>query len=327
MNASRWLLVGLAAALVSTAPIAAQNQPVTEPAATSPETFGLEQLRSERMTVPVSIGGRGPYRFIVDTGSERTVIARELASALGLGAGRTATVHSMTEVSQISTVVIPELEVGRRTVSDIHAPALARHYLGAEGLLGVDSLRNQRVDLDFLRNEMTVVPTRSPEARWSDDTIVITARNRFGHLILVDASFEGERVWVIVDTGAQVTVGNSALRRRLERRGRLGRLHNMELVSVTGGTITAEYSIAQRIRIGGAEINQLPVAFADVQPFRQLRLTSRPAILLGMDALQLFERVSFDFARREVRMQFPGRSTRNLDTRVAGRQAPLPIAS
>ncbi len=329
MISSRWLLACLTAVVGAAAPIEAQNPaPVPTPAVpaaaapSSAETINLQQLQTDRMTVPVSIGGRGPYRFIVDTGSERTVIARELARDLGLGAGRTATVHSMTEVSEIATVVIPALEVGRRTVNDINAPALARQYLGAEGLLGVDSLRSQRVELDFVRQQMTVVPSRSPTARWADDTIVVTARNRFGHLILVDAQFEGERVWVIVDTGAQVTVGNNALRRRLERRGRLGAMHPMELVSVTGGSIMAEYSIARRIRIGGAEINSLPVAFADVQPFRQLRLLDRPAILLGMDALQLFDRVSFDFASRQVRMQLRGVSLLGGDTRVARRETP-----
>ena len=172
------LLVALAAAA---APILAQDQ-IAATVPDVPETLQLELLRTDRMTVPVSVDGRGPYAFIVDTGSERTVIARELAAHLGLGAGTTATVHSMTEVSRIATVVIPALEVGRRTVSDIHAPALARNHLGAEGLLGVDSLRSQRVELDFVRRQMTVVPSRSPQPRWDDDAIVITARNRFGHL-------------------------------------------------------------------------------------------------------------------------------------------------
>jgi hypothetical protein len=36
----------------------------------------------------------------------------------------------------------------------------------------------------------------------------------------------------------------------------------------------------------------------------------RPALLLGMDALMLFDRVSVDFAKREVRMLRPGRSER-----------------
>ena len=310
---SAWLLAGMAACLGG-ATVPVQE---SEPSPQLADTFELERIASERYTVPVNISGRGPYRFIVDTGSERTVISRELADNLDLGAGPTAIVHSMSEVSRIATVVIPGLEVGRRTVARIHAPAIERRTLGADGLLGVDSLHSQRVELDFLRREMTVTPSREPEEHWPADTIVVTARSRFGHLLLVDASFEGERVYVIVDTGAQVTVANNALRRRLERKHRLGALRRIELISVTGGIVAAEYTTARRVRIASAEISNLPVAFADVQPFRQLRLLNRPAILLGMDALQMFERASFDFATRQVRLLVPDRSERRPATQVA----------
>lgn len=318
----------LAALLAAPAPA----QEVAPTAAGEPqieliEQIDLDQDRTERMTVPVRIEGRGPFSFIVDTGSERTVISRELAEELGLDPGRTATVYSMTEVSRIGTVVIPELEVGRRTVSDIHAPALDRRDLGAEGLLGLDSLQSQRVVLDFVRGEMTVAPSRREEGRWPEGTIVVNARSRYGHLMLVDASFDGERIYVIVDTGAQVTVANNALRRRLERRHRLGALHPVQIISVTGGTIDAEYGIARRITIGGAGIRNLPVAFADVHPFHQLDLLDRPAILLGMDALQLFDRVSFDFANRRVRLLLPETSGLEREVRLAlVRPGPRPAA-
>ena len=43
------------------------------------------------------------------------------------------------------------------------------------------------------------------------DAIVVTARNSAGRLILSDARIDGRRVDVIVDTGAQTSVGNPAL--------------------------------------------------------------------------------------------------------------------
>ena len=315
-----WLAAALAALSLA---LPAGAQPVAPPAPPEPavaETIATGTDYTARMTVPVSIGGRGPYGFIVDTGSERTVISRELAERLELDPGRTATMYTMTEVSRVGTVVIPRLEVGRRTVSEIHAPALSRRNLGAEGLLGVDSLQSQRVELDFVRQEMKVVPSRRREERWPGDSIVVTARSRYGHLMLVDASFDGQRVFVIVDTGSQVTVGNNALRRRLARRGRLGPLQPIELVSVTGNVITAEYGIARELRLGDAGITNLPVAFAEVHPFRHLDLTDRPAIMLGMDALQLFDRVSFDFANRRVRFLVPDPAQANPQTRMAEAQ-------
>jgi predicted aspartyl protease len=280
---------------------AAEPVPEAQPA----ETLGLAEMATQRMTVPISIGGRGPYRFIVDTGSERTVVSRELAERLGLAAGAPVTVHSMTEVSRVETALVPAMQVGRRIVHGIEAPVLGERALGADGLLGVDSLAAQRVELDFRTNEMTVTRSERRRERWHGDAIVVTARSRFGHLILVDASFDGERVWVILDTGAQVSIANEALRRRLVRRGRLGETVPIEVMSVTGGRRLVDYGVARRVRIGAAEIANLPVGFADVDPFRKLGLLDRPAILLGMDALQLFERVSMDFATREVRLGMP----------------------
>ena len=317
---------GMAAALALAAGTAAQEPAgPPEPEIRIAETLDLGVDRTQRMTVPVNIAGQGPYSFIVDTGAERTVISRELADRLNLDPGRTAMVYSMTEASRIETVVIPALEVGQRTISEIHAPALARRDLGAEGMLGVDTLRSQRVDLDFVRAEMTVTQSRRPPERpWPSDTILITARSRYGHLLITDASFDGQRIVVIIDTGSQTTVANSALRRRLERRGRLRAMRPIELLSVTGGRLDAEYGFAREVQLGGALIRNLPVAFADVPPFRQLGLADRPAILLGMDALRLFDRVSLDFANRRVRLEMRDSSSLHRDIRVAARGRPIP---
>lgn len=305
-RASSLYLTGLAACLAWAGSLSAQEAaPPAISEQVDAETLAWLNDATQRMTVPVSIDGRGPYRFIVDTGSERTVISSELARDLGLAPGRTALVHSMTEVSHIPTVVIPEMEVGARRTTDIHAPALPRLNLGAAGMLGSDSLQRQQVEFDFIRREMTVSTARRRMQSWPEGTIVITARNRLGRLVLVDASVDGQRVHAIVDTGAEYTIANDALRMQLQRRGRLDDVRTVELVSVTGGQFTAEYTIARRLRIGGIDIERLPIAFAAVHIFRQLDLEDRPAILLGMDALRLFDRVAVDFANRRVRFLAP----------------------
>lgn len=318
---SRLWFAGITAALALSSPLRGQDQPAAQAAPVldeqTAETLDYGIDAHTRMTVPVNIGRHGPYNFIVDTGSERTVISSELARSLDLGPGRTVTVHSMTEVSRIPTVIVPALRVGQRTMDDIHAPALSRRNMGAPGILGVDTLQRQRVVFDFDRQEMTIMPSRRADPRWPEGEIVITARSRFGRLMLIDAEVDGQRVYVIVDTGAQITIGNEALRRALERRHRLGPMVPVRVVSVTGGEFTADYTLARRIRIGGANIANLPIAFADVHPFRQLQLIDRPAILLGMDALQLFDRVSVDFANRRVRLLLPDSSLNGAVVRLA----------
>lgn len=307
----RLVALPILAGLAGASPLSGQQQAASAVPEAGPGTvldYGHD--RSERMTVPVSIGGRGPYAFIVDTGAERTSIAEELAEDLKLGAGTRARLHSMTEVSRIQTVLIPALEVGGRSIRGINAPALERRHIGAEGILGVDTLQTQRVSFDFARRQMTVTLSRKREETWPDDTIVITAKNRLGHLVMVDAAVDGQKVWVILDTGAETTVANSVLRRKLERRGKLRASWPIELQSVTGGRMAADQSSVRKIRLGGVDINNMPVAFADVHPFRKLGLMKRPALLLGMDALRMFERVSVDFPNRRVRLLPPGSAER-----------------
>jgi predicted aspartyl protease len=318
------MLALIAAGLVPAMALVAQVPDAAVPSAPDEPNLLLDygSDASHRMTVPVSIEGRGPYSFIVDTGAERTVISQELARDLALAPGQPARMHSMTEVSDIGTMLIPSLRIGKKRVGEIHAPALARRNLGAEGILGVDTLQTQRVVFDFQRQEMAITPSRKIEIKWPEGTIVVTAKNRFGHLVLVDASVEGQKVYAIVDTGSQVTVGNNALRRKLQRKQRLGTLRQVELVSVTGGTVIVEQAKIGKMHIGGVEINDLPIAFADVHPFRKLELVDRPAILLGMDALKLFDRVSVDFANRRVRLLRPDRSELRSETRMAARPAP-----
>jgi predicted aspartyl protease len=269
------------------------------------DVLSFKNDANDRMTVPVSITGTGPYRFLVDTGAERTVIARELADRLDLGAGGEIRVHSMTEASDIGTAIIPHLQISKSSMTDVRAPALPAANIGAAGMLGVDSLKSQRVLIDFDKQTMSVTPSAKKQAYWGPDTIVVIGRSLYGRLILMDARLDGEKIIVVVDTGSELTIGNNALRQRLVAKKKMRPTVPIELESVTGGKMTADYTTVRDIRLGDAIISNFPVGFAEVHPFERLRLTDRPAILLGMDALRLFKRVSVDFERKQVRLLGP----------------------
>ena len=298
----------IAAALLISLSAAGLSQPAdpdVAPEAVGGEEIGFGQDKRSRMTVPISIDGKGPYDFLIDTGAERTVISSELAQKLALLEGKVARMHSMSGVGDVSTVIIPQLLVSKRAVAGIHAPALKEANIGASGMLGIDSLQSQRVVFDFAKEKMTVTPSDTPQRRLDPNEIVVTARSRFGRLVLVNARLDGEKLMVVLDTGSEVTIGNEALRKKLVGKRKLRETVPIDLVSVTGGTIRADYTHATRIQIGGVLINELPVAFAEVHPFKQLELSNRPALLLGMDALRLFERVSVDFTNKKVRFFSP----------------------
>lgn len=279
------------------------------PAQGSPEApasvIKLGFNETDRMTVPIHIAGLGPYAFIVDTAATGTVISRELASALKLKPVGRVRMLSLTGLNEVMQVHVPGLTFGAGEARDVRAFTLSEADMGGPGILGIDALRNQRVLLDFKARTLAV--TKAPR-RWSDEgdpnAIVVIARRKLGQLILADSTVDGEKIDVIVDTGAQVSLGNDALRRRLMRQGSRYKITPISLISVTGGILNADYTRVDQLRIGRAALIGMPIAFADAYPFRRLKLR-KPALLLGMDALRMFARVTVDFANRRASFVLP----------------------
>jgi len=272
--------------------------------------------------VPVTINGGGPYHFVVDTGAERTVISRELADRLVLARAKPVTLLSVTGLDEVETAMIPELRLaaGRTRMADVTAPLLSENNLGAAGMLGIDSLQAKRVVMDFRAMRMSISDApRAAEVQ--SDEIVVTARRRLGQLIMVDADADGQKINVIIDTGSAVSIGNPKLREKLLRRGRLGAVTRIDITSVTGGKAAADYMQVRNVRIGGVTLKDLPIAFADPQIFHRLGFENKPAMLLGMDTLQLFDRVSIDFANRNVRFVLKGSAMEAPLPRLAARAA------
>ncbi|MCF2513862.1 aspartyl protease family protein [Sphingomonas sp. G124] len=264
----------------------------------------------DRMTVDVSVGGRGPYRFLVDTGSERTVISRQLAQRLQLESGKDAILHSVVGVNDVSTVFIPRLQVSNSIISVVDAPALEASNIGADGMLGIDSLRSQRVLFDFKAKTMSITPSKRPLERLDGETIVVRARARHGRLIFSQAQIDGQKVTVIIDTGSQVTIGNFALQRSLMKRRSWSVPSAVTIESVTGEVLNARVSNVKQLELGGIRVDDLAVAFADAHIFKQLDLQHQPALLLGMNAMRAFDRISIDFESKKVRFVLPGTSMR-----------------
>ena len=321
MLLSHWLTVGL---IMASTPIAAEPQPLAvevRPSdsidrTTTTQDIAIRSDGADRMTVPVSVSGRGPYQFLVDTGSERTVISRELANQLRLVSGRSAILHSVMGANDVATVHIPNLKVSSNTISVVDAPALGASNIGADGMLGIDSLRSQRVLFDFKAKTMSITPSSQQVEPLDGDTIVVRARSRNGRLIFTQAKIDGRRITVIVDTGSQVSLANLALQRTLTKRGHSLLPQTVMIESVTGEQMTAGVTRVPEIELGGVKLKDLSIAFADAHIFKQLDLEDRPALLLGMNALRAFDRISIDFAAKKVRFVLPGTSMRN-EVRIA----------
>lgn len=256
---------------------------------------------STRMNVAVRINGKGPFRFVVDSGADTSVVGVRRARDLALPSGTPVTLHGTTASSQVDRVLVDDLDLGQTTLHDLQLPVLEDRNLGAEGLIGIDALVEQRLMLDFESHTIRIEDAHTPAQRLDGD-IVVTARRHRGQLILTQARANGKPVDAVIDTGSEVTIGNMALREQLFRRNKEA-FTTVEATGVTGVTVKLQMSRIAELRLGSVVFRDVPVAFADVPPFAVFGLADHPSLLLGTDLMETFRRVSLDFRSRKVRFQ------------------------
>ena len=251
---------------------------------------------STRMTVDVRVNGRGPYRFVVDSGADSSVVGVRIARDLQLPLGAPTILHATTDSARVDTVRVAELQLGSSTINDLELPALREADLGGEGMIGIDALVQQRLMMDFEKRTIKAEDASTP-AKLMAGEIVVTARRRRGQLILTEVTAAGLPVEAVIDTGSEITIGNLKLRDKLIR-GNRRKFVNVPATGVTGVTMNLQVARVDELRVGSITLRNVPIAFADLPPFEVFGLNKEPSLLIGTDLLENFRRVSLDFKAR-----------------------------
>lgn len=296
-----------AAAVLGIAPLLAANSgnfpqpdPVPAEAEVPPDVLQAQRDRYERLTIPVTIDGTGPYRFMVDTGSQATVVSRTLSEQLQLPPLGKATLVAMGSRREVDLVELSGLEFAGRLFDNLQAPLLEAHNVGADGILGLDSLQDMRVLIDFKEDRLLVADADSLGGNRGYE-IVVRARKRLGQMIITDARIDGIKTAVIIDTGAQNTVGNLALKSKLRAKGDV----QVQSTDVNGVQVYGNLGFARKMTIGGLDMTGIPLTFSDSPAFDALGLDTKPALILGMRNLQNFERIAIDFSTGRILFDVP----------------------
>ncbi len=313
-DGSRRDFLTLAAALAALAPLGARAQSASassssassEPAPGDTVTE-ITSLRtrsdSTLLAAEVKVNGK-PYRFIVDTGAERSVVSDTLANELGLPKVGRANVQGVIRNIATDLVSVKQLDYGSFSKQDMVMPIIPRVLLKADGFLGLDVINNTRVTFDFRHQELRIERSKSYFGPERSDTqiIVIHAPGKAGRLRSNQCTVDHVHAVAFIDTGAEVSIGNKALQNALKPDTH-PELTPVTLTGVTGGEAVGRLVPIKQIKIEELLFTDGNIVISDAPNFDDWGLSDKPAVLIGMDYMRQFASVAIDYRRKEIRFE------------------------
>lgn len=252
-----------------------------------------------RVVTSVMIDGRGPFRFIIDTGANESTISPKLAVALGLApsAAKAIQVAGVTGTAIVPSVPVASLRAGALLIAHSQLPVISSPVMaGADGILGAAGLSQDSLLVDFLHN--TVVIRGAEHAAVPLGYARVRATRLRGGLLSVPGEVGNVPVDAIIDTGSPQTLGNMALYQALYSKARAGGVASV--YGVTKQVQPGNVQVAPMVDLGAIRIGNAVLVFGDFPIFKVWRLTAHPAIILGMDVLGTVDAFTIDFRHAEI---------------------------
>ncbi len=294
---ARWVAAaGLFAVLLAALPLAHAADRFDA----RPVLVELDSDPYRRPLVAVTINGQGPFDFILDTGANRTSVSPRLAQELGLVTDHRREIDGVTGPAIVDIVMLDRLEAGALRLDAVAAPVVNQHILGSTyGLLGVDALAGLRVAFDFNADTVEIgesgAPLGSERGGASDGAQVLSSGLAQTTMRIGDLD-----IAAIIDTGADATLGNPALRDAIgAQRWRDWRRFDADILGASETVVRGEVAVMRNLRLGQTRFLRAPVVVADLHVFRVLNI-SAPAMVLGMDILEHAETLVIDYGTGEV---------------------------
>lgn len=255
-----------------------------------------------RVVASVMVDGKGPFRFVVDTGANHSTISPQLAALLGLtpSLAQPMRITGITGSMQVASVPIEMLRAGDLEIAKTRFPVIWSSVMaGAAGILGAAGLREDRLVVDFDHNQVKITRSHGESLPWGFTRLWATRLN--GGLLSVPGHVGSVPVQAIIDTGSQHTLGNQALYRELsEREQGNGDYINTDVYGATQQVGNGKLRVAPPIDLGAIKMEGVALVFGDFHIFQAWGLTSRPTIILGMDVLGTVKAFAVDFRYGEV---------------------------
>ncbi|HTE41221.1 MAG TPA: retropepsin-like aspartic protease [Steroidobacteraceae bacterium] len=260
--------------------------------------------RVGRIVAPVMVNDQGPFRFLVDTGANRSVLSEHMPSRLGLtlNGQDKVSLSGVTGDAIVPLAKVARVRAGALVLENLSMPIISATMGGLDGVLGVEGLADKRLVVDFANDRISI--EKSSNKRAPREFVSLPGRFRHGLLLVVDVTVEGVATKAVIDTGAERSLGNERLRwavQRMTNGDHVAGVANVE--GVTADIQKGDMAFLPLIRFEGVEIQGVPIAYGDFNVFRLWDLQRVPALLVGMDILGTVDTMAIDYRRRELQLK------------------------
>ena len=299
---ARFLNVTAAALLVAGAGWMAAPARACEPVdPNAPSVAGATSRDAAgRAVALIRINGQGPFRFIIDTGANRSVLSKALATRLGLAPSGEDVVHSIESAEPAMLVNVESLSFGALHLSRGDTPVLDGPMLAEEhGLLGVDGMAGRLLHIDFTKQCVQIYEDAAqlPMQGW----LSVPARMRFGTMLIVQGSIQGVNVNVLIDTGSDISLANEKFRDALRRVAARSLEYHGGHAFTFGRPLLLKGSVwTPNLRLGDTVVESVTAYIGDYHIFDVWGLQDEPTLLIGMDVLARSREMAIDYERGVV---------------------------
>jgi predicted aspartyl protease len=248
-----------------------------------------------RAVALVTVNGQGPFRFIVDTGANRSVLSQSLAVRLGLANSGVDVVHSIDGTQLANLVNVHSLAFGTLRLSGGETPVLDSPMLnGEQGLLGVDGMAGRLLHVDFTRNCVEI--HESAAQVQMDGWLSVPARMQFGSLLMVQGVIMGVSVNVLIDTGSDISLANEQFRDALRVVGaRSIEYRNGHAFTFGRPIVLTQRVWTPRLYLGRTVVGSVNAYIGNFHVFDVWGLQDEPTLLIGMDVLARSREMAIDY--------------------------------
>lgn len=193
-------------------------------------------------------------------------------------------------------------ETGDLRQSGLRLPVMNAVMGGAEGVLGMQGFDGMRITVDFVNDQIRIGHSRGQ--RTPPKFVRVPVKIHFDRLLLATGRVGRIRMHAVIDTGAERTLGNMALRRELQTR------RQTEAPPIETGVIglsevmqKGEVVHTRKLQLGDIAITDLNVIYGDIDVFRLWNLQDEPAMLIGMDVLGTVHTLIVDYRLKELQIR------------------------